>query len=378
MTQPDRAATRSGRMQLVTDSREHHRLAGVDVARALALIGMLMVHFGPKGETDILGRLYALPHGRASVLFVLVAGVGIALLSSSPEKHADARLRLLCFALFLLPLGLLLEGLRHPVAIILHHYAVFFLLGIAAMGLSKRWLGVLAAAWTLIGPLIFYAGMMVAPSAFDRESAELGGSIVSIVSALLFTGPYPLLVWGAPLLWGLWIGRHDLRDRRLRWAMMGIGVGLAAWTYVASELLFAWVGEPGETPDWRFVFAHSAHSEMPLWIIGALGSAIFVLGGVLELADRFPRVAAPLAALGQMALTIYVVQILVLTAAAPLVHQDAVLPAIVSVVTFTLLTTLYAMAWRQTVGRGPVEQLMHALWLWADGLRTAQSASLRP
>jgi hypothetical protein len=60
------------------------------------------------------------------------------------------------------------------------------------------------------------------------------------------------------------------------------------------------------------------------------------------------------------------------------VHQDAVLPAIVSVVTFTLLTTLYAMVWRQTIGRGPVEQLMHALWRRADGLRPAQRASLRP
>lgn len=365
-------------MQNVTDSREQHRLAGIDVARALALIGMLMVHFGPKGETDILGRLYALPHGRASVLFVLVAGVGIAFLSSRPEKYAGARLRLFCFALFLLPLGLLLEGLRHQVAIILHHYAMFFLLGIAVIGLPKRWLVMLASAWTLIGPLLFYAGMMVAPSAFDRESAELGDSIVSIASALLFTGPYPLLVWGAPLLWGLWLGRHDLRDRRLRWIIMGVGAGVALWAYAASELLFAWLGEPGQTADWRFVFAHSAHSEMPLWIIGAIGSAIFVLGGVLELADRLPRLAAPLAALGQMALTAYVVQIVVLTAAGPLVHQDAVLPAIVSVATFTVLATLYAVVSRQAVGRGPVEQLMHALWRWADGLRPAQSASLRP
>ena len=59
-------------------------------------------------------------------------------------------------------------------------------------------------------------------------------------------------------------------------------------------------------------------------------------------------------------------------------HQDAVLPAIVSVATFSLLATLYAVVWRQTVGRGPVEQLMHALWRWADGLRPTQSASLRP
>ncbi len=356
------------------------RLSGIDVARALALIGMLMVHFGPKGGTDILGRLYALPHGRASVLFVLVAGVGVALLSSRPEKHAYARLRLFCFSLFLLPLGLALEGLRHPVAIILHHYAVFFLLGIAAIRLTRRWLAVLASAFTIVGPLVFFAGMMVAPTLFDRESAEIGDPMTSIVSALLFTGPYPLIVWGAPLLWGLWIGRHDLRDRVLRFRLMGVGASLTLWAYVLSELLFRWVGEPGEPPDWRFLFAHSAHSEMPFWMIGGIGSAIFVLGAVLELSERFPRFVAPLSALGQMALTVYVLQILVLTAAAPLVHHDAVEPAIVSVATFTLLATVYAVIWRQVIGRGPVERLMHTLWLWAAGLRAEepQRAGLRP
>jgi uncharacterized membrane protein YeiB len=348
------------------------RLAGIDAARALALIGMLMVHFGPKGETDLLGRLYALPHGRASVLFVLVAGVGVALLSSRPEKQADARLRLFCFALFLLPVGLALEALEHPVAVILQHYAMFYILGIAAMGLSRRWLAALATLFTLVGPLIFYAGMMVAPSVFDRESAELGDSLLAIASALLLTGPYPLIVWGGPLLWGMWIGRHELRDRRFRWSLMGVGAGLAIYAFVVSELFFLWLGEPGETPDWRFLFAHTAHSEMLLWLVGATGSACFVLGATLEVAERFPRAIAPLADLGCMALTVYTAQILVLTVAAPVVHHDELLPAIASVTTFTVLSIAFAVTWRHTIGRGPVERLMYLTWEAANGLRHGQ------
>jgi uncharacterized membrane protein len=62
------------------------RVAGIDAARAAAVVGMVMVHVGPTGQSDIAGRLYALPHGRASVLFVLLAGVGVSLLAGAQSR----------------------------------------------------------------------------------------------------------------------------------------------------------------------------------------------------------------------------------------------------------------------------------------------------
>jgi hypothetical protein len=48
----------------------------------VAVLGMVMVHFGPTpAPNTVLGNLYDVPHGRASVLFVLLAGVGVALLA---------------------------------------------------------------------------------------------------------------------------------------------------------------------------------------------------------------------------------------------------------------------------------------------------------
>jgi uncharacterized membrane protein len=344
------------------------RVAGVDVARALALIGMLMVHFGPERGTSMIGRLYALPHGRASILFVLVAGVGISLLAARPEKAGDARLRLFCFALFLLPLGLTLEALDHHVAVILHHYAAFYLLGIFAIGLSNRMLVGLAAVCTLVGPLIFYFGFMSAPRVFDRGSAEIGDSILSISSALLFTGPYPLVVWSAPLLWGMWIGRQDLKSQSLRWSLIGIGLALALAAVAASEMLFGIFGDVSRGVDWRVLFTDAAHTEMPLWIVGAIGAAAFVLGAMLLLADRFPRLFSPLAALGQMSLSAYAAHILVLSFAEPLVKHDGVLGAITSVAIFSVLALLFAVWWHRQFGRGPVESLMHLTWRAAVAL----------
>src|ERR671910_342870 len=59
------------------------RLGGVDAARAVAVLGMVIVHFGPNPVPDtVFGNLYEVPHGRASVLFVLLAGVGVSLLAA--------------------------------------------------------------------------------------------------------------------------------------------------------------------------------------------------------------------------------------------------------------------------------------------------------
>ena len=75
--------------------------------------------------------------------------------------------------------------------------------------------------------------------------SEFPKTPVAIVSALLFTGPYPLIVWAAPLLWGIWIGRQDLRQPRLWRGLMLVGAGLAVAAHLMSELLFLQFGEPG-------------------------------------------------------------------------------------------------------------------------------------
>src|SRR5690606_28996784 len=100
------------------------RIPGVDLARALAIIGMFAAHVGPTYLESPAGRLYALPHGRASVLFVVLAGVGVSLLAGSRSKGlAEARRRLLGRAWWLLPAGLVLQALKHGVLVILQTYA---------------------------------------------------------------------------------------------------------------------------------------------------------------------------------------------------------------------------------------------------------------
>src|SRR5215212_1158851 len=113
-----RRATDFPETRSTASPRPHRRLRGVDVARAIAVLGMVMVHFGPTPAPDTaLGNLYGVSHGRASVLFVLLAGVGVSLLvggrSRGGRSSLLARGRLVLRGALLLPLGLWLQGLDH-------------------------------------------------------------------------------------------------------------------------------------------------------------------------------------------------------------------------------------------------------------------------
>src|SRR5690625_527713 len=66
-----------------SDSKSR-RFHGLDAARAIAIIGMLAVNVGPRkepGETDFAVLLYDIPHGRDSLLFMILAGVGMSLMT---------------------------------------------------------------------------------------------------------------------------------------------------------------------------------------------------------------------------------------------------------------------------------------------------------
>src|SRR5919205_2258873 len=121
----------------------HRRLRGVDAARAIAVLGMVMAHFGPNPVPDtVLGNVYGVSHGRASVLFALLAGVGVALLVGDRLRGwpSLARGRLVLRGTLLLPLGLWLQGLDHGALVILQYYAVYFLFAALVLTLSDRWL----------------------------------------------------------------------------------------------------------------------------------------------------------------------------------------------------------------------------------------------
>jgi uncharacterized membrane protein len=275
------------------------RIHGIDVARALAIVGMVMVHIGPTGEEapGLLGRIYSLPHGRASLLFGLLAGIGVSLMARGRGQQQRRVLwrRMGFRAVLLLPLGLGLQLLDHNVAVILQYYALFFVAVAAAASLSDRALLTGAGLGVLAGPVAYLAVWHLRPGWFGTPEAALTDAPSVTARDLLVAGTYPLITWVGPLLFGMWLGRQDLRARGVRLQLVVGGAACAVGAWTLSWLLERALGEPAAEPSWLQLVTDTAHSQMPLWLVGSTGAAVGVLGMALLAAERWPTLTRPLA-----------------------------------------------------------------------------------
>lgn len=345
-----------------------HRMLGLDVARALAIIGMVMVHFGPTGpEEGLADHLYGVTHGRASILFVVLAGIGVSLLAGdrSPARLRSSAGRLAFRALLLLPLGLALQELDVNVLVILQYYALYFVFAFLVVPLGERLVLAVAVGAVVAGPVAYIALGRAQPEWFEsRIPAAWTDGTAEIVRDLLLTGSYPVVTWIGPVLFGVWLGRQDLRSVAVRVRLIAGGAGGAVVAYGTSALLTARYGAPTTAPAWDELLVAEAHSQMPLWLIGATAVAAAVLGICLLLASWLPRATWPLAATGQLALSVYVGHLLVLGAAPELLVRDTVAGAVRTVGGFTVVTVALCTAWRLVLSRGPLEAVLRLPWAW--------------
>lgn len=344
----------------------HTRIRGIDMARALAIVGMVMVHIGPRSVAGggVIGAAYRVTHGRAAIGFIVLAGIGVALLAGdrSSDRVATASVRLGWRALVLLPAGIALQTLDTGVAVILQYYAVYFLVAAGLMRLADRWLLVVAAASATCGPATLIALERTAPRLFEPGVPQWH-DLVRIARDIVVTGYYPVIVWTAPLAIGVWIGRRDLRSAEIVRTLTVAGAAAAATGFVLSDALVARFGDAASTTDWRRLYVVEPHNEMPLWILTSTGIAVMVIGLCMLLARRAPRIVWPLVALGQLALTTYVLHLVVLDLWPQwLVARDSHVAAWGSVARFTVVALLLATAYRAFATRGPFEQLLRFRW----------------
>lgn len=337
-----------------------NRIGGIDLARAIAIAGMIAAHVGPVAGKGFAGWLYALPHGRASLLFVMLAGVGVSILGRSSLSPFVVRLRLAWFAMVLLPVGLALQTLDHGVWVVLHAYAALFLVGIIAL----RWRrgGLLAAALTVavLGPALVLGARMLDPGLPILQGVAITDPIGDILLGLTLTGPYPIATWAAPFLFGMWVGRLDLRSQLVRERLVIFGAFAALLAPALAAGLAGLFGEPGGPRDLPYFFVAAAHSQMPLWLVASTGSAAMIVGLSLIVADRWPRASWPLRALGQLALTAYVIHVLALHFWHDTLVSSDVGRAAATLLGLVAALTLAATLWRAILPRGPLELVLHA------------------
>ena len=328
------------------------RLVGVDVARCLALLGMVATHVLASHDPDgSLTNAQWLAGGRASALFAVLAGVSLALMTGrrTPVRGAERGRRSLALAtraVLVATIGLALGGLETGIAVILTYYGVLFLLALPFLGLTTKPLLALAAAWVVVGPVV---SQVVRPHLPERrydsphfaQLADPG----PLLSELLFTGYYPCVPWLAYVLLGMALGRADLGNRGLQAWLAGAGLATAVvatavsrWLTgldaVATRLLADSPpgmtidqllddiadGMYGQTPvdgSWAWLLVVAPHSSTPFDLAQTMGSAALVLGVCLAVAGLAGHVGRRALAVffgaGTMTLSLYTLHVLMRT-----------------------------------------------------------------
>ncbi len=370
-------------------SRIGGRIEAVDLARGVALIGMMFTHIGPRwsGENPPVGDMLA--GGRAAPLFAMLAGVSLTIVHQRDPRGAGSTRATWIRAALLVALGLALGSLDEvPVYVILAYYGVAIVLVLPFRRLGTTTLFALGAAWVIIAPVVVLWAQRTHAAVFSGQTewADLRhpGELIMEIGVW---GAYPMGAWIGYVLIGLAIGRLDLRSLTIAWRLVAIGAGLVAATLAAGwaairagvfddgleggwRILFAGTGYPYEKPQWDELLLVGQHTTRPLGMLSAIGSAVLVVG-LCALLIRVPwaRMALlPVRAAGAMTLTLYTVHVLwswrirvdFLEA-----HPDGVQPHtygtwLLQVIVLCAAATM----WSLTLGKGPLEWLVRRFSVW--------------
>lgn len=368
----------------LTDPATTARNSTLDVARAVAMIGVVTLNYhailnGTLAWDPIYPsqweRLFNPGTGvlttRFAAVFVLVAGVGVSLLTrasrmtNDPELLRRDRLRLLRRGVLLYAFGFGLQWIWPGT--ILFYYGAYFV--VAALIFSAPTRRVLAIGVT--------SALAAAAIAWWRVDQSFAGNLTSWLSPSKVDSPrnllirtlisytHPLFPWLLFFTVGIILGRHlhqlaELRQRIIVWSG-----GILAVTYLISA---AFVAEPTTTNHERLiatVLSTRPYDRGLLYSIGTLASSLLALCILSILVDLLGEnsVVHALARAGQMSLSIYLAHIFFFNL---IVHRMHWVGATGLDTALGLAFVFYAIAipfsalWRTYLGRGPAEVLYRA------------------
>lgn len=333
------------------------RLVGVDLARLVAVAGMMAAHTLAFTDPPVGAGVTALIDGPPSTLFAVLGGVSVALAARSrlaAGERAAAVRATLARGLLVVVLGLLIVPIASAVFVVLAPFGVA-IMAASVFLLLPTWL-VAACALGLaavVGSLVATARDRLGVLDETHSIATLVADPLGTLQDIVLTGVYPAVTWLAYLLIGMLVARALTaarargRERGALVALAGVGSVLVALGVGASELGLRLLGDasyPGEPELAREVLLGNGYGSVPsvepLWqllaaphtgtpadIARTVGIALLVIALLSLVAAVLPRPALraiePLRAAGGAPLTIYVVHITLLSAMQPLAAGSA-------------------------------------------------------
>lgn len=353
------------------------RIIGFDLARAYAIFGMFIVNFnvvfGAYNDPSYTGKFLALFSGNSSTVFVMLAGMGLALHTNrnfyTPAEKSKLRLTVLKRAAFLFVAGLLLNTLWP--ADILHFYGCYMFLVAFLLFIKPIYFLWIAALCTAI----FHVLVVLIPFETGWDFTKLQYLDFYTPQGFLrntfYNGWNAIFPWLAYFVLGMYLGRLNWNEGRVQRRMFVIGLFL----YLAISTS-QWLAQQLKLSDQASAFMQADY--LPPFLpfqLSTLGFGLMLISVFMYLGNRLEAnsFVKNLAATGQMTLTHYVSHVtLGMVLFAVLVDRDftdamallkPVKPVYILIFStgYFVLSHQFSKMWSKKFKNGPLETLMRKI-----------------
>ncbi|MFD2205450.1 heparan-alpha-glucosaminide N-acetyltransferase domain-containing protein [Kiloniella antarctica] len=360
------------------------RIEGLDFARFLAFVGMVLVNFtvamGAEGQgstwaTTLVGAL----EGRAAATFVVLAGLGLGL-SSKPVSRNSLGLSALSYqenqtklgdqlfilttkrALFLLVLGLLNSLIFD--ADILHYYALYFFFGVLFLRMSST--GLIISIFALMLGFIIMLLTLDYDLNWDWKAYSYQNfwTLEGFILNLFFNGWHPVIPWLGFFLFGIFLSKFSLEKTSIQRNLFMFGLMTLLATEGLSNLILNYLN--GAEQDLRDILTTEPIPPMPFYLIAGMSTACIVLAISLWVSKWLKNTTVLVLSnqTGRQTLTLYVAHILLgmgTLEALDMFGGQTTDTAVLAATIFSLCAVFYIWVYNKFFKRGPIESLMRRI-----------------
>ncbi len=355
----------------------NNRILGYDFARGLAIVGMIFVNFKTvmvAEESSLLYNIVDLLSGKASALFVVLAGIGMTLMHDGAKRKnsielvrkvkTDLRKR----AAFLFVIGLSYYFIWP--ADILHYYGLYISIGVLFLSLNRKWLVstslLLIVAYSVLFPVLNYE------KGWDWTIMEYTEffTLPGFFRSLFINGFHPVIPWLAFLLTGIWVGRINFIDLKVRKKVLFISLSIyvlfKALSMVTVSVLSAL--SPSEATDIEYAFGTSPMPPLFFYMVTASSLAVFIISLSIYIAEKYSNtlVIKQMVSAGQLALSNYFFHVIIGMLGIQLFfgkleHAFSIEFTVAYASVFSVVLIVFSHYWRRRFKRGPLEFLMRKI-----------------
>lgn len=353
------------------------RIIGIDVARALAVIGMIIVNFkvvfGENG-LDWVKSFAGIFEGKSAATFVVLAGVGLALMSNSALINNDqiklkiVRKRMLKRALFLFFIGLSYMPIWP--ADILHFYGIYMLFIVLLLTRKAKIIIVSALVLIMVFPILLLFLDYETGWNFNTLNYQDFWSINGFLRNLFYNGFHPVIPWAAFILFGYWFGKQDLRNesfiKKMFWRSSIVFISIQLISKLSIAILS---GDNLElVKELTEILGTNPMPPLPIYMFNGISFSFALISACIIVANRFEnnKIINALNKTGQLALTFYVAHVIIGMGIVEILNplkigKYSIEFSVIYAFGFSSICVLFAVFWRKYKKSGPLEWMMRKL-----------------